>query len=82
MRHLKGDGDTTLLNCSIEDGFLIAGLISVSPFTASLTEVRDIDSTTSYRIELPPELTNQPVTTAFANEYLPLIEVKNYDPTT
>lgn len=75
MRLLRADGDSTIINATIEDGYLIAGLVAISPFTPSPAEFRDLDTGVGYRVELPIELTNQPVTASLANEYLPLIQV-------
>jgi hypothetical protein len=75
MRLLRAEGDSTIINATIEDGYLIAGLVAISPFAPSPTEFRDVDTGVGYRVELPIELTNQPLTASFANEHLPLIEV-------
>jgi hypothetical protein len=75
MRLLRAEGDSTIINATIEDGYLIAGLVAVSPFTPSPLVFRDLDTGVGYSLELPIELVNQPVTASLATEYLPLIEV-------
>ena len=75
MKHLTGINDTTIVNASIEDGFLVAGMIAVGAFVTNPTEVRDLDTGVRYLIELPEELTNQNTVTALVDEYLPLIQV-------
>ncbi len=75
MKHLAGQNDTTIINATIEDGYLIAGLIVVAPFTTSPVTLVDLDTGIGYEIELPEELTNQPTIVALADEYLPLIQI-------
>ncbi len=75
MRLLRAEGDSTIINATIDDGCLIAGLVAISPFVRSPIEFWDLYTGVGYRVELPPELINQPVTASLANEYLPLIEV-------
>jgi hypothetical protein len=75
LKNLRGKDDSTIVNAKIADGYLIAGLIAVAPFTPAIATFTDLDTNTSYRLELPIELANQPIHLSFANEYLPLIEV-------
>jgi hypothetical protein len=77
MLNLQSTDGVTLINSKIEDGYLIAGLTILPSFTHSPVDVTDLDSGTTYKIELDDELTNQPFCASFANEYFPLLSISH-----
>lgn len=60
------------INCSIENGDIIAGLIVVAARTSSPQLIVDLDSGLKYSVQLPEELEYQGMVTSLDDVRMPI----------
>lgn len=72
MNNIQND-QVVAIDCTIDNGDIIAGLVIVDARTASPQTITDLDSGLKYQVQLPEELEYQGMVTSLDNVRMPIL---------